>query len=265
MSKTIISIGRDPRCDIHIDGRWDTVSNEHADIELRNGVLTFFDHSSNGTLINGQRLHNGNVSIYPGDRILLAGTYELPWSDISRYFPTVVRPTVARPVVPEAKPRATVQKPQNIGQPAPPPTGHSRQTDIYAAPGPGKPAPAVPQPPVTPPAGPSYSQAEIDAATRRWNWGAFFCSWIWAVCHRTYWPLFILLVAWIPFVGQVANLVLTVYLGLNGSRIAWTCGKYRDFDHYRRAQRVWAIVGLVVFLVSIASSAVLLYFVLSML
>ena len=47
MSKNIITIGRDPRCDIRVDARWDTVSNEHADIELRDGALLFYDHSSN--------------------------------------------------------------------------------------------------------------------------------------------------------------------------------------------------------------------------
>lgn len=263
MSKTIITIGRDPRCDIRVDGRWDTVSNEHADIELRGGVLQFYDHSSNGTLINGQRLHNGNVAVYPGDRILLAGSYELPWTEITRFFPHVARPTVERPVVGGEAFRKTVQKTQPLGQPAPPPPRGGRKTDQYVPqPGGGVPPATPPQPAAPRPA--SYSQAEIDAATRRWNWGAFFCTWIWAVCHRTYWPLFILLAMFIPYVGQVCSLALMVYLGLNGSRIAWTCGKYRDFDQYRRAQRVWAIVGLVVFLVGLLCSALALYFILSM-
>ena len=109
-------------------------------------------------------------------------------------------------------------------------------------------------------------EREVDAkaATRRWNWGAFFCSWIWAVCHRTYWPLFILLCGLVPYVGQVCDLVLRVYLGMNGSRIAWNCGKYRDFDHFRRAQRVWTVVGLIVFAAGLVVMGLSLYFILSM-
>lgn len=264
MSKNIITIGRDPRCDIRVDARWDTVSNEHADIELRDGALLFYDHSSNGTLINGQRLHNGHVSVFPGDRILLAGTYELPWDSVRAFFPNVGRPTVnARAGLADQRPTVHKTNPLAGGEPATGP-GRSRPTDRYVPPV-SEPADtaAVPPKPV-PPSGGGYSPAEVEAATRRWNWGAFFCSWIWAVCHRTYWPLFILLCGLVPYVGQVCDLVLRVHLGMNGSRIAWTCGKYRDFDHYRRAQRVWAIVGLVVFLLGLVVMGLSLYFILSL-
>ena len=87
MSKKKISIGRDPQSDIVVDDHWDTVSNEHADIELRDGNLIFYDHSSNGSVINKQKIHNTNVGIYPGDLIMLAGKYELKWDIINQHFP----------------------------------------------------------------------------------------------------------------------------------------------------------------------------------
>ena len=43
-----------------------------------------------------------------------------------------------------------------------------------------------------------YSQAEIDKEIDKWNWGAFFCSWIWAVYHKIYWPLAILIIGVSP-------------------------------------------------------------------
>ena len=94
MNRNSITIGRDSRNDIRIDERWDTVSNEHADIELRGDRLIFTDHSSNGTIINGQKIHHDHVGIYPNDKILLAGVYELDWNVINRYFPNLHRPTV---------------------------------------------------------------------------------------------------------------------------------------------------------------------------
>ena len=48
----------------------DTVSRHHARLELREGRWFLVDlDSSNGTLVNGRRVHDTEVR--PGDRILL--------------------------------------------------------------------------------------------------------------------------------------------------------------------------------------------------
>ena len=111
----------------------------------------------------------------------------------------------------------------------------------------------------------AYSQAEIDKALEKWNWGAFFCTWLWGIFHRMYWPLLILVVAAIPYLGQVCSISLCVYMGLKGSRIAWDCGKYKDFESYKNAQRNWAIGGLIWFIISVSASAYVVYTTLSML
>lgn len=111
----------------------------------------------------------------------------------------------------------------------------------------------------------TWSQSDIDKEIEKWNWGAFFCSWIWAAFHNTYWPAFIILVSFVPYVGQVCSLALCVYLGVNGSKIAWRSGKYRNFDSFKSAQKNWAIGGLIffaacilfeIFVVSIALSLI---------
>ena len=109
------------------------------------------------------------------------------------------------------------------------------------------------------------SQAEIDKAIAKWNWGAFFCTWLWGVFHKTYWPLLIVLVGCIPYVGLVASLCLAVYLGMNGSKIAWDKEVYKDFDSFKRAQRSWTIGGCVWFGVSLLATAYMVFFTLSML
>lgn len=266
MNNGRITIGRAPSSDIRIEERWDTVSNEHAEIESTGSSLLFYDHSSNGTSINGQKIQNTNVLIYPGDEILLAGVYKLDWDILERYFPNSRRPTVTKNIHGEAS-RRTVHNDAYMG-------------DAYANRQSGRPTEAfdynrgdrgnysgyqpVEEKESNYGQANAYSQAEIDKALEKWNWGGFFCTWLWAICHRMYWPLLILLVGAIPYLGQVCGLSLCVYLGLKGSRIAWESGKYKDFESYRRAQRNWAIGGLVWFILSVSASGYLVYSTLSM-
>lgn len=266
--KDMITIGRDYRCDVRIDQSWDTVSNEHAEIKNQGGTLVFYDHSSNGTLINGQKVHNRNVEIYPGDEIRLAGVFELEWNVINRYFPNLHRPTVARNIRGEepSTGRKTVRY-QNQE-----PQGHSSNTgrktehfDPQRSMAKEKPVMRGYEPKENYGIANAYSQADIDKAIAKWNWGAFFCTWLWAVFHKTYWPLLIIIIGCVPYAGQVASLCLAVYLGMNGSKIAWDKEVYRDFESFKRAQRNWAIGGCVWFGVSLVASAYMVFFTLSML
>lgn len=257
--RNIITIGRDTQSDIVIDDRWDTVSNEHADIMLQEGKLVFYDHSSNGTVINNQKIQNMNVGIYPGDVIMLAGKIELSWDDINRFFPRSQRPTVTRNVRAEQNTnsgRKTVQ----IDAPSYNSNGNkSRQTEQLVS----QSSNSIRQDTFN---GQekrcdygvenTYSQAEIDKELEKWNWGGFFCTWLWAVVHKTYWPLLIIIVGYTPFIGLVCLICLCVYLGMKGSRIAWESGRYKDFETYKRSQRIWAVCGWIWF---VASWAVTLY------
>lgn len=266
MSNRRITIGRASGSDIRIDERWDTVSNEHAEIEAIGNSLIFYDHSSNGTVVNGQKVRNTNVPVYPGDEILLAGVYKLDWEILERFFPASRRPTVTKNIHEEAG-RGTVRKDfynetDNTNR------SSGRKTEVfdYKKMDNGNDAGYRRSEGRDENYGQAnvYSQAEIDKALEKWNWGAFFCTWLWGVFHRMYWPLLILVVACIPYVGQVCSLCLCVYMGLKGSRIAWDSGKYKDFESYKSAQRTWAIVGLIWFVVSVCISAFLVYNTLSM-
>ncbi|GHV20929.1 protein kinase [Spirochaetia bacterium] len=82
---TIISIGRE-NCEINIPNL--KVSRHHADIKIFNSgghtTYLFEDHSSNGTAINGKRVHNATMEIIPQNRpnIYLAGSVELKWNTV---------------------------------------------------------------------------------------------------------------------------------------------------------------------------------------
>ncbi len=48
----------------------------------------------------------------------------------------------------------------------------------------------------------------------KWNWGAFFLSWIWCLSNRVYLPL---LLVFIPIV----NLAFPIIVGIKGNKWAW--------------------------------------------
>lgn len=266
MNNRKITIGRSSESDIVIDQFWDTVSNEHADIELIDNTLVFHDHSSNGTVINKQKIHNTDVSIYPGDMIMLAGKYELTWDVINSYFPKSQRPTVTRNVRAESNAigRNTVQRTDTPSQ-----SKSQRETERFSS---SSSHASYVQGDSSVAFGKNenfgvenaYSQAEIDKETDKWNWGAFLCTWIWAAYHKIYWPLAIILVAFIPYVGQVASLVLSVYLGFTGSAKAWNSGRYSSFESYKSAKKKWTIIGILVFALATIVEASVVYYLLTL-
>ncbi|MBT8379555.1 MAG: ribonuclease G [Ignavibacteria bacterium] len=76
-----------------------------------------------------------------------------------------------------------------------------------------------------------------------WNWGAFFLSWIWGIGNNTW----IALLTFVPFV----NFVMIFILGAKGNEWAWQNKRWDSFDHFIKVQKLWAIWGLVLFLISI--------------
>ena len=76
-----------------------------------------------------------------------------------------------------------------------------------------------------------------------WNWGAFFLSWIWGIGNNTW----IALLTFIP----VLNFIMIFVLGAKGNEWAWQNKRWNSFEHFIKVQKLWAIWGLVLFLVSI--------------
>jgi pSer/pThr/pTyr-binding forkhead associated (FHA) protein len=56
------------------------VSNDHAEIVENNGSFLLIDHSTNGTLVNGNRVHNSSYPVNRGDVILFGGGAVLNWN-----------------------------------------------------------------------------------------------------------------------------------------------------------------------------------------
>ena len=59
------------------------ISNDHAELIDNNGEYILIDHSRNGTLVNGMRIHNTSCRVRYGDSIVFAGKERLNWNLVS--------------------------------------------------------------------------------------------------------------------------------------------------------------------------------------
>ena len=84
--------------------------------------------------------------------------------------------------------------------------------------------------------------AAVPAEISGFNWGAFLMSWIWALGNGV--VLHALLAFIIPF--------WNFYLGFKGNELAWQNKRWDSVEHFKKTQRTWAMVGLVILGVSLA-------------
>lgn len=83
-----IIIGRDASCDITLGSDCKYASKRHACIYKDGTQFMLRDFSTNGTWINGIRIHNRIVPINRGDNIIIAGQYRISWPEIDSFFHT---------------------------------------------------------------------------------------------------------------------------------------------------------------------------------
>ena len=83
---------------------------------------------------------------------------------------------------------------------------------------------------------PVHRQNPLPPELRGWNWGAFFLNWVWGLAHNTW-------IALLMFVPGV-NIVMLFVLGAKGNAWAWANNEWRDVEHFKRTQRIWARVGI---------------------
>jgi len=288
-----VTIGRDPESGIVVSEAFPRVSNNHATIELVDGRLVFTDHSSNGTQINGNLIKHEQVTLTNGDQILLAGDYLLAWPVLLNYFPDLQRRTLrfdangVNAAAEMAQMQQNYQPQQNGGfaASANPAAGYPHaggQTEQWR-PGqqiPGAPGQGTEREPwgggtqrevnigggtrhegYTPGRGSSseagqlnsLTQSEIDEQLRRFNIGAFLGTWAWGLANRIYWPLAIIPLSLIPYIGQILSILLCTYLGLNGNPLGWQHSKGVSFPTWSKKQSTWIYIGAVVFIICAAA------------
>lgn len=108
-----ITIGRNTDNDIVIMDQ--SVSGYHADLEIRdNGEMIFIDHSTNGTMVNGNHLHNDSCHVFGTDSIVFPGQHVFDWTKVDV-------PASAPVQAPAPVPQPVYQQPvqQSVQQPLP--------------------------------------------------------------------------------------------------------------------------------------------------
>lgn len=246
----IITIGRAHENDIIVDQSFVRVSNEHATLEVQDGQLIFKDHSSNGTMINGRLIHHASIAIQNGDKIMLADTYELIWPEIVRCFPSLQRCTERfdGSQIESHERKTEMFNPSDVHhlEEDTSKSSHSHTISENAAVGQLN----------------DYTQVEVDEYLEKFNFGAFLSSWVWAVANRLYWPLIIIPISLIPYLGQVASLFLCSYLGIKGNTLAWNRSKV-PFGKFVYSQKKWIGIGVLLYLLFAAIQFIAIYYILS--
>ena len=247
---TTLTIGRAPECTIIIDQSFGRVSNEHATLEIQDGQLILKDHSSNGTMINGRLIHHSSIAIQDGDKIMLADAYELTWPEILRHFPQLQRRTERfdGSQIDNGERKTELFNSSGIDTSSNFTSNTSHRHTISENGTVGQLN--------------DYTQLEVDEYLERFNFGAFLSSWVWAICNRVFWPLVIIPISLIPYLGQVASLFLCSYLGIKGNTLAWNRCKV-SFRKFVANQKKWIGIGIVLFLLFAAIQFIAIYFLLS--
>lgn len=260
---TVVTMGRSPQNSIVVSEHYCSVSNNHADISMTSkGTLVLNDHSRNGTLVNGNNVHGASVCINIDDDILLAGVYHLDWNTIIQFLPCVSDQTILSQESVRNNGRRITQMHNDLqaysAQCIPPNSDNNYSDDHQDSEHCQKGNQKV------------FKDQETlyTLDVYKWNWGAFFLTWIWGLGHKCYWPLFIpgisvlslmllmfypvLTIIW-SFVSPMICLVIAIYLGVNGGRIAWGNNCVCNVEEMNTKEYSWAVAGWIVFALCILS------------
>lgn len=88
----------------------------------------------------------------------------------------------------------------------------------------------------------------LDIVAKKFNWGAFWLSWIWGLGNKTY-ITFVILIAFIlsiiPILGVFIPLGVSIWFGIKGNQWAWQNKKWESVEQFHRVQKIWAIIGTI--------------------
>lgn len=110
----------------------------------------------------------------------------------------------------------------------------------------------APQPAVVP------TSIQVQPDLSKWNWGAFFLSWIWGLFNGCWWilPIQLLLgiLSIIPIVNIftfIISITFWIYCGAKGTELAWNGKQWSSVQDFEHTQSIWAKVGIAWFCISL--------------
>ncbi len=100
---------------------------------------------------------------------------------------------------------------------------------------------------------------------KKFNIGAFFFTTTWLAFNCNFWGGIIvwfglLVLSFIPILnlfGFPAGIALMIYCGVKGNEMTWKTRPYRDLDHFKKVQKIWAWAAPIIFFLSMLIGVVL--------
>lgn len=89
----------------------------------------------------------------------------------------------------------------------------------------------------------------LSVVSDKFNWGAFFLNWIWGIYHKSYLTLIMIPASFIPYIGSMITLGLSIWFGVEGNKWAWQNRRWESIEQFHAVQKKWAIAGIVVSLI----------------
>lgn len=94
---------------------------------------------------------------------------------------------------------------------------------------------------------------ELPKEIKKFNWGAFFLTWIWGIGNKSYWtflffPLFLTNI-WFPTISWIILNIFYIIVGIKGNKWAWQNKEWENIKHFNNIQKKWAIAGTIISLV----------------
>lgn len=86
------------------------------------------------------------------------------------------------------------------------------------------------------------------------NWGAFFWTLIWGLVYKKPIALITIVLAFIPVVGVMANLGVSIWFGIKGNAWAWQAKRYDSVEDFHKRQKKWVFAAAIVLAISLVFS-----------
>ncbi len=101
------------------------------------------------------------------------------------------------------------------------------------------------------------------AVKNKFNWGAFFLSWIWGLYHKAYLTLLVFLALPVAIflkflfpegntinsIVNVVNIILCIWFGIKGNEWAWQGRHYKSISQFHESQKKWVKWYLIILFV----------------
>jgi len=91
---------------------------------------------------------------------------------------------------------------------------------------------------------------------KKFNWGAFLFNWIWAIRYKKWILLSIPIIAFIPFIGPLIVLGMSIWAGINGNQWAWEEVMYKNEKDFNDSQQSWVKAWFNLLIFSIVVSGI---------